>query len=77
MGVARNGLTRVQRWNVALRESLQYRGDPRRYVVRYEELVLDPAKVLSGLCGFLGCDFEWSKAIRRRLAVLFGTRLTR
>jgi Sulfotransferase family len=69
----------VQRWNVALRESLQYRGDPRHYVVRYEELVLDPAKVLSGLCGFLGCVLtsKWSKAIRRRLAVLFGTRLTR
>jgi hypothetical protein len=36
----------------------QYRGDPRHYVVRYEELVLDPVKVLSGLSCFLGCDFD-------------------
>jgi hypothetical protein len=43
----------VRRWNVALRESLQYRGDPQHYLVRYEELVSDPGKVLKGLCGFL------------------------
>ncbi len=48
----------VRRWNVALRESLRYRGDPRHYLVCYEELVSDPVKVLSGLCGFLGCDFD-------------------
>jgi hypothetical protein len=48
----------VRRWDVALRESLQYRGDPQHYLVRYEELVSDPGKVLKGLCGFLGCDFD-------------------
>jgi hypothetical protein len=48
----------VRRWNVALRESLQYRGDPRHYMIRYEELVSDPVRILSGLCGFLGCDFD-------------------
>ena len=48
----------VRRWNVALRESLQYRGDPRHYMVCYEELVSDTVKVLTGLCGFLGSDFD-------------------
>jgi hypothetical protein len=48
----------IRRWKVALRESLQYRGDPRHCLVCYEELVSDPVKVLSGLCGFLGCDFD-------------------
>ncbi|MDQ6704113.1 MAG: sulfotransferase [Pseudomonadota bacterium] len=48
----------VRRWNIALLESLQYRGNPRHYLVRYEELVSDPVQILSGLCGFLGCDFD-------------------
>jgi len=48
----------IWRWNTALRESLQYREDPQHYLVRYEELISDPVKVLSGLCEFLGCDFD-------------------
>jgi len=31
---------------------------PQHYLVRYEELVSDPGKVLKGLSGFLGCDFD-------------------
>lgn len=48
----------VRRWNIALRESLKYRGDPRHYLVSYEDLVSEPTKVLIELCNFLGCEFD-------------------
>lgn len=48
----------IRRWNNTARESYKYREDLRHCFVRYEELVSDPAKILSGLCGFLGCDFD-------------------
>jgi hypothetical protein len=48
----------VRRWNAALLESLQYRGDPQHYFVRYGDLISDPVKTLSGLCAFLGCEFD-------------------
>ena len=48
----------IRRWNIAMRESLQYRGDPKHYFVKYEELISEPVKTLQGLCSFLGCEFE-------------------
>lgn len=48
----------IKQWNAAVEESLRYRGDPRHYLLRYEDLVSDPIKVLSGVCEFLDCDFD-------------------
>lgn len=48
----------IQRWNIAVKESLCYREDPKHYIVSYEELVSSPVKILSEICGFLGCVFD-------------------
>jgi hypothetical protein len=48
----------VRRWNVAMRESLKYHGDPRHYFVKYEELISEPVRILRSLCGFLGYAFD-------------------
>jgi Sulfotransferase family len=47
----------VRRWNVAMQENEKYRGDPGHYFVKYEELIMEPAETLRGLCDFLGCAF--------------------
>jgi hypothetical protein len=48
----------IRRWNIALRDSLKYRGNPNHYFVRYEELVNEPEEVLQGVCRFLGCEYD-------------------
>ena len=48
----------VRRWRVALEETLKYQNDEAHYIVRYEELALNPTKTLEDICAFLGCRFD-------------------
>jgi hypothetical protein len=45
-------------WNQDVRRSMECRGRPNHYFLRYEDLVTDPAAVLSDLCRFLDLAFE-------------------
>lgn len=61
MGWAGNAWTGVGRWIEAetLWDNLCMRvPDERRYEVHYEQLLTDPARVLSGICQFLGVDYD-------------------
>lgn len=48
----------VRRWNVAVRESRLYRGEPEHYIINYEDLIENPSGELVKICGFLGCEFD-------------------
>jgi hypothetical protein len=48
----------IHRWNVAIKESVKYRGHSNHHFVRYEELVDKPEEVLRGVCSFLGCEYD-------------------
>ncbi len=47
----------VSRWYYATLSGIQYRGCPRYYEIKYEDLVQQPAESLALLCGFLGEEF--------------------
>lgn len=54
----------VDAWNHAIRETRRHRGKPNHVIVRYEELVAEPARVLDSVFEFLGV--EYTPAIQHR-----------
>jgi hypothetical protein len=47
----------VAKWNQCIRATSRQAGKPDHFVVHYEELVADPARVLRDVCGFLRIEF--------------------
>ena len=48
----------IARWVTTVSAGLRYRGDPRYYELRYEDLVDDDEKTLKGLFDFIGEPWE-------------------
>jgi hypothetical protein len=53
-----NPLSAIFRWLAAVEAGLRYRGNPRYYEVRYEDLVTDPESTLTDMMGFLDEEFD-------------------
>jgi len=58
----------VDRWNASVRLMLARRGDPDHHVVRYEDLVADPAGTLQAVCAFMGLPYDAAMLDRERSA---------
>lgn len=50
----------IAQWNLCLKITQRYRGQPNHYLVCYEHLVRDPETVLRGICAFLGIEWRHS-----------------
>jgi len=57
-GGARGVDESVDRWLRDVRTSRRYLKDPDHALVRYEDLVTEPGKVLEALCAFIGVAFD-------------------
>jgi len=48
----------IYRWLISVEAGLRFRGNPRYYEVKYEDLVLDTEKTLHGLTDFIDEEFD-------------------
>ncbi|MCD6162423.1 MAG: sulfotransferase [candidate division Zixibacteria bacterium] len=53
-----NPVTAIFRWLVSAEAGIRFRGNPRYYEVRYEDLILDTENTLKKLMAFLDEDFD-------------------
>lgn len=58
----------VARWNASVEITARLRADPAHHVVRYEQLVEDPPRVLRELCAFLRLPFSEAMLQREEAA---------